>query len=104
MLLRIFTPLCWLTIALLLCGQVCKLRVWSDDGCELFEQLKLIALRMMADIAALCDERYQALCLEPGGPALLAFGVGLDEDWQGLQSCVRRQDHPEVLVMGCTSC
>jgi hypothetical protein len=71
--------------------------VWSDDDGELFERLKSIARRMMADIAARCDARFQTMCLEPGGPDLLAFGADLDLDGH---DGMRRQDHPEV---GCCS-
>jgi hypothetical protein len=77
------------------CVQVCQLCVWTRHDGELFRKLKDIARGLMDSLAHLCDERYQSLLVETGGPALLAFRTD-PKNMDGLIS-IRRQDHPQVL-------
>ena len=83
-----------ITLTVHIPAQICKLRVWSEDGGGLFERLKDAARDLMAQIADHCDERFQTLATEPGGQELLGFH-GDSSKLVG----VKRQDHPEVLTI-----
>ena len=74
-------------------NRVCRARIWSEYGGALFERLKAAALEYMEDIARLCNERFDALRMEPKGEQLIAFQVGQEKLAAGY---IRRQDHSEV--------
>ena len=56
-------------------SRVLRARIWADRGQNMFRRLQAIACEFMDKIAPLCDARFEALCAEPGGPELLAFGL-----------------------------
>lgn len=55
--------------------RVLRARIWADRGQNMFRRLQAIACEFMDKIAPLCDSRFEALCAEPGGRELLAFGL-----------------------------
>mmetsp|Transcript_4921 Transcript_4921/g.10911 ORF Transcript_4921/g.10911 Transcript_4921/m.10911 type:complete len:912 (+) Transcript_4921:5124-7859(+) len=55
--------------------RVCKARVWTDMGGNLFQRLRQIAQEQMNIISQLCNERYMDLVEGDNGSALLTFHV-----------------------------
>jgi hypothetical protein len=55
-------------------GRLIKARIWLEDK-NLFSKLKIIAQELMDELSALCQVRYEALCQEPGGQALVLLTV-----------------------------
>jgi hypothetical protein len=76
--------------------KVCKVRIWQDDGGLLFKRLQNVAGDLMKDIARLCDDRFESLCMEPGGADLTEFFASPQTCVQLSAGHILRQDHEEV--------
>jgi hypothetical protein len=77
-------------------SKVCKARIWEDDGGLLFERLRVVARNLMDEIALLCDERFESLCVQPGGASLTAFFATPESAFPLAAGHILRQDHDEV--------
>jgi hypothetical protein len=77
-------------------SKVCKARIWEDDGGLLFKRLRDVACKFMADISRLCDDRFELLCMEPGGASLTAFFATPETSVPLVVGHILRQDHEEV--------
>jgi len=61
------------------CCKILRVRIFRDNSCQLFHQLKEHVQVFMNQLAGKCNERVRQLASEPGGPALRSFSFAPDQ-------------------------